>query len=99
MAEAYTDLFINRTEAIKEQYLLDMVKAFSVDGMIFHDSKTCPNNSNARYGMPQRLEKWFDLPTLVVHGDLCDMRLVSDVQIETALEAFTERLEAQGTNG
>jgi len=96
MAEAYTDLFINRTEAIKEQYLLDMVKAFGVDGIIFHDSKTCPNNSNARYGMPRRLEKWFDLPTLVVQGDLCDMRLVSDVQIETAIEAFIESLEARG---
>jgi len=94
MAEVYTKLFINRTESIKQEYILDMVKKFKIDGIIFHDSKTCPNNSNNRYGMPQRLEKYFDIRTLVIQGDLCDLRMVSDGQIETAVEAFIEQLEA-----
>ncbi len=29
---------------------------YQFDGIIFHDAKTCPNNSNNRYGMPERLE-------------------------------------------
>ena len=29
--------------------------SFKFDGIVFHDAKTCPNNSNNRYGMPQRL--------------------------------------------
>ncbi|MBC8419098.1 MAG: hypothetical protein H8E10_10935 [Desulfobacterales bacterium] len=28
---------------------------FKFDGIIFHDAKTCPNNSYSRYGMPERL--------------------------------------------
>jgi benzoyl-CoA reductase/2-hydroxyglutaryl-CoA dehydratase subunit BcrC/BadD/HgdB len=57
MARAYTKLFIVRSEDTKEQYIKDMLKFFKIDGMIYHDAKTCPNNSNCRYGMPQRLEK------------------------------------------
>ena len=55
MARAALELFIARAEAPKQRYLERMVREFSVDGVIFHDSKTCPNNSNARFGMPQRL--------------------------------------------
>lgn len=99
MAEAYTSLFINRTEGIKEKYLLDMAKEFNVDGIIFHDSKTCPYNSNTRFGMPMRLEKWFHMPNLVVQGDVCNMRLVSDTQFETGIEAFIERLMLKHVEG
>jgi len=99
MAEAYTGLFINRTEGIKEGYLLGIIKNHSIDGVVFHESKTCPYNSNTRFGMPSRLEKWFRVPTLVVHGDTCDMRLVSDTQFETGIEAFIERLMLQKVEG
>jgi benzoyl-CoA reductase/2-hydroxyglutaryl-CoA dehydratase subunit BcrC/BadD/HgdB len=91
MAKAYTKLFINRTERIKEAYIRDLVKGFRADGIIFHDSKTCPNNANSRYGMPQRLAKE-GIPTLVINGDLCDLRFYSDVQVKTGIEAFAEQL-------
>ena len=99
MADAYTSLFINRTEGIKEKYFLDMVKDYKTDGMVFHDSKTCPHNSNTRFGMPQRLEKYFHVPNITVQGDVCDMRLVSDTQFETTIEAFLERLMLRKIEG
>jgi len=92
MAKAYTEIFINRSEEFKEQYILDLVNKFSVDGVIFHDSKTCPNNSNSRYGMPERLTKNHNIPTLVIHGDLNDLRLYSEEQAKTNIEAFIEQL-------
>ncbi|MDQ7785962.1 MAG: 2-hydroxyacyl-CoA dehydratase family protein, partial [Desulfomonilaceae bacterium] len=55
MARAYTELFIVRSDEAKEAYIESMVKKFKVTGILFHDSKTCPNNSNCRHGMPQRL--------------------------------------------
>ena len=93
MARAYTELFIVRNDAYKEKYIDDMVESFSVDGILFHDAKTCPNNSNCRYGMPQRFVSDRSVPTLVIHGDLNDMRLVSDEQMTTNVEAFIEQLE------
>ncbi|OQY53121.1 MAG: 2-hydroxyglutaryl-CoA dehydratase [Desulfobacteraceae bacterium 4572_88] len=93
MARAYTKLFIVRADESKETYIRNMIDFFKVDGIIYHDAKTCPNNSNCRYGMPQRLEKETGVPSLTINGDLNDMRLVSDEQTKTNVEAFIEQLE------
>ena len=55
MAKAYTELFIVRSDEAKEKYIKEMLEFFKVDGVVYHDAKTCPNNTNCRYGMPQRL--------------------------------------------
>ncbi|MFX1410790.1 MAG: 2-hydroxyacyl-CoA dehydratase subunit D, partial [Promethearchaeota archaeon] len=93
MAKAYTELFITRSDEYKEKYLRDMVKFFKIDGIIFHDAKTCPHNTNSRYGMPQRLEKDLETPNLIINGDLNDLRCLSDEQSRTSIEAFIEQLE------
>jgi benzoyl-CoA reductase/2-hydroxyglutaryl-CoA dehydratase subunit BcrC/BadD/HgdB len=92
MARAYTELFIVRTDEVKERYIRQMVEEYSLDGILFHDAKTCPYNSNSRYGMPQRLEAEFDIPYLIVNGDLNDLRCYSDEQARTSIEAFIEQL-------
>jgi benzoyl-CoA reductase/2-hydroxyglutaryl-CoA dehydratase subunit BcrC/BadD/HgdB len=93
LAQAYTEMFINRAESVKERYIEDMVDRFQVDGIVFHDARTCPNNSNSRYGMAQRLEKRLDIPCLVINGDLNDLRCYSEEQTRTNIEAFIEQLE------
>jgi benzoyl-CoA reductase/2-hydroxyglutaryl-CoA dehydratase subunit BcrC/BadD/HgdB len=93
MARASLELFIARSEAPKQRYLERMIHEFAVDGVIFHDSKTCPNNSNARYGMPQRLRRSCGVPVLVLDGDLNDLRCFSDEQARTNIEGFVEQLE------
>ncbi len=93
MAKAYTELFIVRSDEYKEEYLKKMVDFFKIDGVIFHDAKTCPHNTNSRYGMPQRLEKEMKVPNLVINGDLNDIRCLSDDQSRTSIEAFIEQLE------
>jgi benzoyl-CoA reductase/2-hydroxyglutaryl-CoA dehydratase subunit BcrC/BadD/HgdB len=96
MAEAYTEIFINRSEPTKEEYIERMVEEFQVDGIIFHDAKTCPNNSNSRYGMPQRLEERLGIPTLTIDADLNDLRMYSEETTRTNIEAFVEQLEERG---
>ena len=93
MARAYTELFIVRSDEYKEQYIKDKLDLFKIDGVVYHDAKTCPNNSNCRYGMPQRLEAETHIPSLTINGDLNDLRLLSDEQTKTNVEAFIEQLE------
>jgi benzoyl-CoA reductase/2-hydroxyglutaryl-CoA dehydratase subunit BcrC/BadD/HgdB len=93
VARAMTELFIARDEAHKERALEAMVGEYGVDAIIYHDAKTCPNNSNDRYGLPGRLAARLGLPYVVLHGDLCDLRLYSDEQARTQLEALIEGLE------
>ena len=92
MARAYTELFIVRSDEYKEDYIRRMLEFFKVDGIIYHDAKTCPNNTNCRYGMPQRLTTETGLPNVTIHGDLNDLRLLSDEQTKTNIEAFIEQL-------
>ena len=93
MARAYTELFIVRGDNYKEKYIGEMLEFFNCDGIIYHDAKTCPNNSNCRYGLPQRMEKFSGLPSLTINGDLNDLRFISDEQTKTNVEAFIEQLE------
>jgi benzoyl-CoA reductase/2-hydroxyglutaryl-CoA dehydratase subunit BcrC/BadD/HgdB len=93
MATAYTELFIVRDEPYKETYIKACKELFQFDGILFHDAKTCPNNSNNRYGMPERLAKKLRIPTLTINGDLNDLRCYSEEQAKTNIEAFVEQLE------
>jgi benzoyl-CoA reductase/2-hydroxyglutaryl-CoA dehydratase subunit BcrC/BadD/HgdB len=95
MAKAYTEIFIVRNEDFKEKYIEDMVRKYQINGILFHDAKTCPYNSNNRYGMPERLEKKLGIPALTINGDLNDLRCYSEEQAQTNIEAFVEQLEAK----
>ncbi|MDJ0761956.1 MAG: 2-hydroxyacyl-CoA dehydratase family protein [Myxococcota bacterium] len=92
MARAYTELFIVRSDRAKEDYIGRMIECYDVDGIIFHDAKTCPNNSNCRYGMHRRVTEDKGVPHVVINGDLNDLRLYSEEQTVTQLEAFIEQL-------
>jgi benzoyl-CoA reductase/2-hydroxyglutaryl-CoA dehydratase subunit BcrC/BadD/HgdB len=99
MARAYTELFIVRDEGYKEGYIKDQVDRFKINGLIFHDAKTCPNNSNNRYGMPERLRQELGLPILTINGDLNDLRCFSEEQTRTNVEAFIEQLDEMNSRG
>lgn len=93
-AKAYTEIFINRSEDAKQKILSELVRLFRIDGIIFHDAKTCANNSNNRFGMPQRLTESLGIPTLVIEADLCDLRFYSEGQSITKIETFIEQIES-----
>lgn len=93
MALAYTQIFINRGEETKLKILEKMLSEYQIDGIIFHDSKTCFNNSNCRFGLHERLRSVTGIPTATLDGDLNDLRFFSDGQAWTKLETFLEQLK------
>lgn len=92
-ARAYTEIFINRSEKAKMEMLKAWMKEYKIDGIIYHDSKTCFNNSNAKFGMPQRLKEQTGIPSLIIEGDLCDLRFFSEGQSITKIETFVEQIQ------
>ena len=95
LAYAYTQIFINRGEETKLSYLKEMLDLYAIDGIVFHDAKTCFNNSNCRFGLPRRLRDATGVPTVVIDGDLNDLRFFSEGQARTRLETFFEQLAAK----
>ncbi|OGS18179.1 MAG: 2-hydroxyglutaryl-CoA dehydratase [Elusimicrobia bacterium RIFCSPHIGHO2_02_FULL_61_10] len=94
MASANLKVFINRSEDYKESYLAEAVKTYSIDAILFHEAKTCPYNTNSRFGLPQRLLQSHGIRSTTLYGDLCDLRCFSEDQTETAVEALAEQLAA-----
>ncbi len=93
MARTSIEIFINRDEPVKQRFLTDMFTKFDIDGAIFHNARTCPNNTNSRFGMSQRLRDELSIPVLVIDGDLSDVRFFSTAQTMTNIEAFVEQIE------
>ena len=93
MARAYSSIFIGMDDNVKEEYIAEKAEQFGLDGLIFLDARTCPNNTNSRYGMPNRLSGRLGIPCLVINGDLNDLRCYSEEQAITSIEAFVEQLE------
>ena len=91
-ARAYTGIFINRGEGAKMKMLAEWFGEYGIDGIVYHDSKTCFNNSNAKMGMPERLKAITGVPSLIIEGDLCDLRFFSEGQSITKIETFLEQL-------
>jgi len=92
MAKCYLEIFINRKESIKEKILVEIAKKFYVDAIIFHDAKTCPYNTNSRFGMPERIREKYGIPCFIIYGDMNDIRCLSDEQIITLVQAFVENI-------
>jgi len=92
MARAYSELYICRGDEPKEAYMERMIEKFKIDGVLYHNAKTCPNNSNSRYCLPQRLQAKTGKPFVIIDGDLNDLRLYSEEQTRTNIEAFVEQL-------
>jgi benzoyl-CoA reductase/2-hydroxyglutaryl-CoA dehydratase subunit BcrC/BadD/HgdB len=95
-AYAYSKLFIVRSDEVKENILEKLMTDFSVDGIIYHDSKTCQRNSNNHYGMQTRLYEKNNLPFLEINGDLNDPRCFSEEQSIVAIETFIHQLSNRG---
>ncbi|KMY68229.1 2-hydroxyglutaryl-CoA dehydratase [Desulfocarbo indianensis] len=92
MARAALEIFNVRDEDFKEGYIKEWVQRCGVQGLVFHDSKTCPYNTNSRFALPNRLSKELGIPTIIINGDLNDLRCFSDEQAKTNIEAFVEQL-------
>ncbi|MBM2813450.1 MAG: Benzoyl-CoA reductase/2-hydroxyglutaryl-CoA dehydratase subunit, BcrC/BadD/HgdB [Ignavibacteria bacterium] len=92
-ALAYSSIFINRSENVKTEMMIKLIEEYKIDGVVFHDSKTCFNNTNSRFGMPQRLKESTSVDTLIIEGDLCDLRFFSEAQTTTKIETFIEQMK------
>jgi len=92
-ALAYCKLFIVRSDGAKEKVLEKLMTDFSVEGIIYHEAKTCGRNSNNLYGLQTRLYNKTKIPFLEINGDLCDPRCYSEEQSIIAIETFIDQLE------
>ena len=91
-ALAYTKLFIARSDPQKETELARLLDEYRIDGIVYHEAKTCQRNTNTLYGLPARLREKTGVPYLELNGDLNDLRCFNDEQAAFAVETFVGQL-------
>jgi benzoyl-CoA reductase/2-hydroxyglutaryl-CoA dehydratase subunit BcrC/BadD/HgdB len=99
MAAVYTGIFHNRSDDWKEDRLVKAFTDFGVDGVIYHEGRTTPSQSNVRYGLEVRLGRRTGLKALVLEGDTHDQRLFSMNQVVQKLRDFIEIQELAAEAG
>jgi 2-dehydropantoate 2-reductase len=91
MARVYTGIFANRSDDYKAGYLAQRFEELGVDAALYHDSRTCPEHSNVRFGLHHRLQGQTAVPSVVVEADSYDQRLLSLDRLRGQLLDLLER--------
>ena len=90
LVRAYSTLFICQDEGWKEGWLEREMRAFGAGLLLFHEARTCHTNTNTRFRMPERMEERTGVPSLVLNGDMVDLRHFSESETRQRLDAFWE---------
>lgn len=88
LAAAYTSIFPNRSREYKVRYLAAEFEKYGVDGAVFHDARTSPEQSAVTHGVHLRLRRDTGVPPLVIEADTHDLRLVSLDHIREQIAEF-----------
>jgi 2-dehydropantoate 2-reductase len=91
LALAYLSVFPNRSREYKVRFLKSELQKYSVDAVVHHDGRTCPEHSNVRYGLHMRLQRDTGIPAILIEADTHDERLVSLDSLERQLIEFNEK--------
>lgn len=98
LARAYTLVYINISLDLMVERILDLVRRFSVDGLILHSNRSCKPYSLGQYDIQRMVSEMTGVPGLVIEADMTDARVYSDGQVKTRVEAFMETLQNRKGN-
>jgi benzoyl-CoA reductase subunit B len=76
----------------QDQTLIDMVKPFHVDGIVYHPIKSCRTVSTGLADNRRALLAAHDIGSLFIESDMMDKRVVSEAQLKNRIDAFFEGL-------
>jgi benzoyl-CoA reductase/2-hydroxyglutaryl-CoA dehydratase subunit BcrC/BadD/HgdB len=72
---------------------------YSVDGLIFHSSRTCRPLSIGQLEVMEGLMRQLGIPGISIEGDIGDLQFISEAQIENRVQALIETIAAQKGHG
>ncbi len=79
----------------QDQTLIDMVRPFRVDGVVYHPIKSCRTVSTGLADNRRALMAAHDISSLFIESDMMDKRVVSEAQLKNRIDAFFEGLASR----
>lgn len=95
MAKAYSSNYVNRNIDFGTDNIVDIVKNFKLDGIIYHSNRSCKLMDFRQFEVQRRVEKATGVPSVIFDGDQTDPRAFSLAQYETRIQALVEMMESR----
>ncbi len=93
LARVFAGPYVNRDLPYRIEYFKELVRDFSLDGIVLHANRSCKPYSVGQYQLKNEISRLTGVPSVVLEADMNDPRVFSEGQIETRVEAFIEKLE------
>ncbi|MBD3213345.1 MAG: hypothetical protein GF311_12115, partial [Candidatus Lokiarchaeota archaeon] len=75
----------------------ETVDEWNIDGVLLHNNMSCRPNACGLYDLKKHLQEDFDIPCLIITGDMNDPRKFNEVQISNQIESFIELLNKRSS--
>jgi benzoyl-CoA reductase subunit B len=76
----------------QDRALVEMVKEFQIDGVVYHPIKSCRTVSTGLADNRRAVMEVCDVASLYIESDMMDKRVVSEAQMKNRIDAFFEGL-------
>jgi benzoyl-CoA reductase/2-hydroxyglutaryl-CoA dehydratase subunit BcrC/BadD/HgdB len=93
MARAYSSNYVNRNLDYGINKIAQIVKDFSLDGIIYHSNRSCKLMDFRQYEVQRRVQEQTGVASVIFDGDQTDPRAFSLAQYETRIQALMEMME------
>ncbi len=93
MARAYSSNYANRNLEYGTGNIVQIVKDFSLDGIIYHSNRSCKLMDFRQYEVQRQVQEKTGVVSVIFDGDQTDPNAFSLAQYETRIQALTEMME------
>lgn len=73
--------------------LLKFAKEYKCDGAFFHLPMTCRSTSTHQLYIKEKMEQRLKIPSMIVQGDIVDLRLFNQAEVINQMEPFEESMK------
>jgi benzoyl-CoA reductase/2-hydroxyglutaryl-CoA dehydratase subunit BcrC/BadD/HgdB len=99
MARAYSSIYVNRNLDFGVNNIVQIVRDFQLDGIIFHSNRSCKFMDFRQFEVQRRVEAATGAVSVIFDGDQTDPRAFSPAQYETRVQALVEMMESKRRKG
>jgi len=99
IAEAQCFVFANQGTRSRIALLEKLVAEFRIDGLVMQVSRTCKLFVPDQIAIMQSVQESTGLPGVIIEGDMVDERLFSEAKVDSAIDAFMERMARDKRGG
>lgn len=94
-ANKHLDVWLNYSMNQRIRTLLHDIAKFKLDGMIFHQNRSCKRFSMGQRDLSQVIQEKLGVPSLFIESDMADPRAYAEAPTRVKMDAFIEMLEVK----